>query len=117
MDKNIEQTIADIVSRRQPLSNKANKIYNLVKDSGGFVKTWNITFSKAIGISSTGTDEFLRYLDECIEKDYVRVLFKDNNKEKNGFFTLEYFHLEVLPRLIEQNSSIYQLPIRYNEHN
>lgn len=108
------ETINLIVTRREPLSKYANKIYETVKDAGGFIKTWNITFSRAIGLTSTGQTEFMKYLDECIEKDYVRVMFTDG-REKNGFFTLEYFYLEVLQRLQQRNSEVYQFHIEYIE--
>lgn len=107
--------IEKIVAHREPLGKYARKIYETVKDANGFIKTWNITFSRAIGLTSTGQTEFMKHLDECIEKDYIRVMFTNNNKEKNGFFTLEYFYLEVLPRLEQRNFEVYQAHIEYIE--
>lgn len=109
------ENVEKIVTQREPLGKYAKKIYETIKDAGGFIKTWNITFSRAIGLTSTGQTEFMKHLDECIEKDYVRVMFTENNKEKNGFFTLEYFYLEVLPRLRQRNPEAYQAHIQYIE--
>lgn len=108
-------SIEKIIAHREPLGKYATKVYETIKGAGGFIRTWNITFSRAIGLTSTGQTEFIKHLDECIEKDYVRVMFTDNNKEKNGFFTLEYFYLEVLPRLKQRNPEVYQFHIEYIE--
>ena len=110
-----DKRIQTIVSHRQPLSSYAQKVYDTVKDAGGFIKAWNITFSRAIGLASTGQADFLRFLDECIDKDYIRVIFKDNPKEKNGFFTFEYFYQNVVPHLKERNYEAYQFHIAYIE--
>lgn len=109
----VSANIETIIAAREPLSTRAKKIYETISGAGGFLETYNITFSRAIGIKSTGQDEFLKYLDECIEKDYVRVIFKENNKKKNGFFTLEYFYQVVLARLLEQNYEAYQFQTEY----
>lgn len=100
------ETLNIIIAHREPLSSRAQKIYDIVKDSGGFVKGYNYTFSKAIGLTDKGQADFVKYLDECIDKDYVRIIEKPN-REKNGFFTYEYFYLEVLPRLREQMPEVY----------
>ncbi len=110
---NISENVNTIIAHRQPLSTKAKKLYETVQGAGGFLQTYTITFSKAIGIRSTGQNEFIKYLDECIEKDYIRVIFKDNPKEKNGFFTFEYFYRDVLPRLEQRNFEAYQSHIEY----
>lgn len=108
----ISEMVQTIVAHREPLSIRAQKIYDLIKEMGGFVKAHNITFSKAVGMPSTGQADFIKYLDECIEKDFVRVMEKPG-REKNGFFTFEYFCLEVLPRLREQNYEVYLVHNQY----
>jgi len=110
---NINDNIKHLIASRTPLSRQARKIYETIFGAGGFLKTHTITFSRAIGISSTGQNEFLALLDECIEKDYVRTIIKDGMKDKNGYFTFEYFYREVVPRLELQNPQAYQFHIEY----
>lgn len=104
-----------MLAHRQPLSRYAQKIYDTICEAGGFLKCWNMTFSRAIGLTSTGHNDFLGYLDECVDKDYVRVMFTDGLKEKNGFFTFERFYQDVVPRLRERNYEAYLLHTEYIE--
>lgn len=108
-----DEKINYIIANRQPLSSRAKKIYDIIANAGGKLQAWNITFSKAIGLASTGQNDFLTYLDECIEKDYVRVYFTKDKKRKNWFFTFEYWSLSLLSNL--QTSEVYQAHIQYIE--
>lgn len=94
-----EEKINYIVTNRPALSKRAQKIYDIINNAGGNLRAWNITFSKAIGLASTGQNDFFTYLDECIEKDYVRVHFNKKRGEKNWFFTFEYWSFSLLPNL------------------
>jgi hypothetical protein len=94
-----EEKVNYIIANRPPLSKRGKKIYDIINNAGGKIKTWNMTFSRAIGLASTGQNDFLTYLDECIEKDYVRVYFSKQKAEKNWFFTFEHWSFVVLPKL------------------
>lgn len=108
-----DEKINYIIANRPPLSTRAKKIYSIISGAGGKLQTWNITFSKAIGLASTGQNDFLTYLDECVEKDYVRVYFTKDKKQKNWFFTFEYWSFSLLPTL--ESSEVYQAHIQYIE--
>jgi hypothetical protein len=94
-----EEKINYIIAKRLPLSKRGQKIYDIINSAGGSLKAWNMTFSRAIGLASTGQNDFFTYLDECIEKDYVRVHFSKKRGEKNWFFTFEYWSFSLLPNL------------------
>lgn len=96
------------------MSSRAKKIYDIISGAGGKLQAWNITFSRAIGLASTGQNDFLTYLDECIEKDYVRVFFTKEKAKKNWFFTFEYWSFCLLPTL--ETSEVYQAHNQYIEY-
>jgi len=109
-----DEKINYIIANRAPLSSRAQKIYNIINNAGGKLQTWNITFSKAIGLASTGQNDFLNYLDECVEKDYVRVYFTKGQLKKNWFFTFEYWSFSLLPQL--KTSEVYLAHNQYIQY-
>lgn len=108
-----DEKINYIITNRPPLSNRAKKIYDIVTNTGGKLQAMNITFSRAIGLASTGQNDFLNYLDECIEKDYIRVYMTKEKNRKNWFFTFEYWSFSLLPKL--GTCEVYQAHNQYIE--
>ena len=113
-DEEYKQKIDYIISNRQPLEGRARKLYDIIKSAGGKILSYNITFSKALYPSGNSQSDFVRILDECIEKDYVRTYMTPTKERKNWFFTFEYWSLDLLPKI--QNSEVFQFHTQYIEY-
>lgn len=105
-----DNDIQFIISHRQPLSTKAEKVLDILRSKNGKIKCTHTNFCKGLGL---GTELILFYnrLDECISKDYVRIYESKSPGKENWYFTFEYFHSAVLPKL--ENPEAYQFHTQY----
>lgn len=105
-----DNDIQFIISHRQPLSTKAQKLLSVLHSKNGKIKCTHTSFCRGLGLGSELTP-FYNRLDECISKDYVRIYESKSPGTENWYFTFEYFHSAVLPKL--GNPEVYQLHTEY----
>lgn len=105
-----DNDIQFIISHRQPLSTKSEKLLSILQSKNGKIKCTHTNFCRGLGL---GSELILFYnrLDECISKDYVRIYESKSPGKENWYFTFEYFHSAVLPKL--ENPEAYQLHTEY----
>lgn len=105
-----DNDIQFIISQRQPLSKGAQKIISVINAKNGIIKCTHSRFCRAIGLESQ-IEGFYKRLDECIEKDYVRIYDFGKIGKENLYCSFEYFYTTLLPKL--RNHEISQFHNQY----
>ncbi len=105
-----DNDIQFIISQRQPLSKGAQKIISIIEAKNGIVKCTHSRFCRAIGLENQ-IEAFYKRLDECIEKDYVRIYDYGKIGKENLYCSFEYFHSTLLPKI--RNPEISQFHTQY----
>ena len=105
-----DNDIQFIISHREPLSTKAQKLLSVIQSKNGKIKCTHTNFCRGLGLGSE-LSLFYTRLDECITKDYVRIYESNSAGNENWYFTFEYFHSVVLPKL--ENYEISQFHTQY----
>lgn len=105
-----EDDIQFIISQRQPLSKGAQKILSIISHKNGIIKCTHSRFCRAIGLDNQ-IEGFYKRLDECIEKDYVRIYDYGKIGKENLYFSFEYFYTTFLPKI--RNHEAYQFHTQY----
>lgn len=91
------------------MSKRARPILDLINKKNGKLKCTHTEFFK--GLSLEELDQLYLRLDECINKDYVRVYESKSPGKPNWYFTFEYFYSTVLPNL--RSREVSELHIQY----
>ena len=105
-----DNDIQFIISHREPLSTKAQKLLSVLQSKNGKIKCTHTSFCRGLGLGSE-LSLFYTRLDECIAKDYVRIYESKSPGNENWYFTFEYFHSAVLPKL--ENPEVFQFHNQY----
>lgn len=105
-----ENDIQFIISHRQPLSKKAQKLLDVLNSKNGKIKCTHTTFCKGLSLGGELDLLYIR-LDECIEEDYVRIYESHSPGKENWYYTFEYFYFNVLPNL--RNPEILKFHTQY----